>query len=619
MHYGNTGKVLEVDLTSGQVEVLELDEDIYKQYIGGTGLAAKLLFDRGDLDAGPLDPEALFIVATGPMAGTAMYGTSRLSVGARSPLTDIWGQASCGGDIGPELKRCSYDAIIFKGKAAEPVYLLIEEENASLEPAGDLWGKDTYVVDDELKAKHSKLHKIMVIGPAGENGVLFGSISNSKGHHFGRSGMGTVMGSKNLKAICAKGGKKSELADPEGFKTLWQDTLRPQMDESIYCQTVGAFGTAANMEMKMIEGDVPTKNFQVGSWEEGPETLSGIAMSDTILTGRDTCRGCGIRCKRVVKIEEGPYAIEEGPGPEYETIGTFGTMMMNPNLEVVAKANDMCNRLGMDTMTCGSTIAWAMDCFDRGMMKPEDYDGVKLEWGVMDPVLDLIEKIANKEGKLGELLAKGSAKAAAEVGNGSEALLTTSKGLESPMHDPRGNWGDGLAYATSVRGACHVSNLMFLLEWGAMEYPEIGVDHILDPMGTEYKADGAAKMHDLGCITNSACWCQFPSQSLTLPQWVEVFNLVTGWGWDIDEFMKTGGRIWYLQRCLGHIWGATAEDDKLGERSMFATEDGMIAGSVPDMETMLKEFYELRGLGPDGKPSSEVLEGYGLGYLADKL
>jgi len=227
--------------------------------------------------------------------------------------------------------------------------------------------------------------------------------------------------------------------------------------------------------------------------------------------------------------------------------------MMNPNLEAVAKANDMCNRLGMDTMTCGSTIAWAMDCFDRGMLKPEDYDGIKLEWGVMEPVIDLVEKIAMKEGKLGELLAKGSAKAAAEVGNGSEALLTTSKGLESPMHDPRCNWGDGLAYATSVRGACHVSNLMFLLEWGALEFPEIGVDHILDPMGTEYKADGAAKMHDIGCITNSACWCQFPSQALSLPQWVEAFNLVTGWGWDIDVFMKTGARIWYLQRCLGHI------------------------------------------------------------------
>jgi aldehyde:ferredoxin oxidoreductase len=617
--YGITGKVLDVDLTLGQIEVLEVEEETYRQFVGGTGLAAKLLYDRGDLEAGPLDPENLFVVAIGPMAGTGMYGTSRFSVGARSPLTGIWGQASCGGDFGPELGRCGYDAIIFKGRAAEPVYLLIEEEEASLQPAGGLWGKDTYVVDDELKAKHSKQHKIMVIGPAGENGVLFGSISNSKGHHAGRSGMGTVMGSKNLKAVCAKGSRKPEFADPEGLKTFWQDTIRPQMDESIFSQTVGAFGTAANMEVKMMEGDVPTKNFQVGSWEEGPETLSGIAMADTIMTGRETCRGCGIKCKRVVKIEEGPYAMGEGPGPEYETIGTFGTMMMNPSLEAVAKANDMCNRLGMDTMTCGSTIAWAMDCFDRGMMKPEDWDGIKLEWGVMEPVIDLVQKIAMKDGKLGELLSNGSAKAAVEVGNGSEALLTTSKGLESPMHDPRCTWGDGLAYATSVRGACHVSNLMYLLEWGAMEYPEIGVDHILEPQGTEHKADGAAKMHDIGCITNSACWCQFPSQSLSMPQWVEAFNLVTGWGWDIDEFMKTGGRIWYLQRCLGHIWGATAEDDVLGQRSMFATEDGMIAGSVPDMDTMLKEFYELRKLGPDGKPSKEVLEEYKLGFLADKL
>ena len=617
--YGNTGKVLEVDLATGHVEVLEIDEETYRQYIGGAGMAAKLLYDRGDLNAAPLDPENLLIFATGPMAGAGMYGTSRLSVCARSPLTDIWGQASCGGDFGPELKRCGYDAVIFKGKSAEPVYLLIEEEKASLEPAGDLWGKDTYDVDDELKARHHKQHKIATIGPAGENGVLFGSISNSKGHHFGRAGMGTVMGSKNLKAVCAKGSKKSEFADPEGLKEFWQETIRPQMDESIYCQTVGAFGTAANMEMKMIEGDVPTKNFQVGSWEEGPMTLSGIAMADTILVGRETCRGCGVRCKRVVKVESGPYQMEEGPGPEYETIGTFGTMMMNPNLEAVAKANEICNRLGMDTMTCGSTIAWAMDCFDRGMMKPEDYDGIKLEWGEIDPVLDLVKKIAHREGKLAELLSRGSAKAAAEVGNGSDELLTTSKGLESPMHDPRCNWGDGLAYATSVRGACHVSNLMFLYEWGAMEYPELGMDHILDPMGTEYKADGAAKCHDLGCITNSACWCQFPSGSLTIPQWVEAFNLVAGFDWDIDSMMMAGARIWYLQRCLGHIWGATADDDKLGKRSMFPTEDGMIAGSVPDMEAMLREFYEIRGLGPDGKPSNEVLEKYDLGFLVGKI
>ena len=617
--YGNTGKVLEVDLASGQIEELELDDDIYRQYIGGVGLAAKLLFDRGNLEADPLDPDALLIFATGPLADTGMYGTSRFSVGARSPLTGIWGQASCGGNFAPELKRCGYDGIIFKGKAAEPTYLLLGDDGIQLLPASNLWGRDCYEVCDELKAKHGKQHKVLTVGPAAENGVLYGSICNDYRHHFGRAGMGTVMASKNVKAIAAKGDKKTESADPEGFKDFWQNTIRPQIEESIFCNAIKAFGTAANMELKMIEGDVPTRNWSVGSWMEGPDTLSGIAMSDTILVRNDTCRGCAVRCKRIIKIEEGPYQVPEGPGPEYETIGCFGTMLMNPSLEAVAKANEICNRLGMDTITCGSTFAWAMDCYEAGILKPEDYDGVKLEWGDIDTVIDLLPKVAAKEGNLAQLLAKGSRAASEEIGGGSDKFLTTTKGLEAPMHDPRCNWGDGLAYAVSVRGACHVSNTMYMLEWGAIEYPELGLDMILEGMSTEHKALGAAVANDIGCICNSACWCVFPALALKVPQWVDVFNKVAGYGYDIDSMMKAGARIWYLQRCLGHIWGATGADDRLGQKVMTPTEDGMIAGSVPDMETMLKEFYELRGLQDDGRPTRETLEKHDLGYMADRL
>ena len=617
--FGNTGKVLEVDLSSGQIETLELEEDIYKKYIGGVGLAAKLLFDRGNLDADPLDPDTLLIFATGPMAGTGMYGTSRFSVGARSPLTGIWGQASCGGNFGPELSRCGYDAVIFKGKADKPVSLVIGDETAEIVDAGDLWGKDVYETTDILKEKYGKQEKILAIGPAAENGVPFGSITNDYGHHFGRAGMGTVMASKNLKAIAAKGDMKSEFADPEGFKEFWQNTVRPQIEENIFCNALKAFGTAANMELKMMEGDVPTRNWSVGSWMEGPETLSGITMADTIRTDTASCRGCAVKCKPVVKVDEGPYQTPEGPGPEYETIGTFGTMMMNPSLEAVAKANDLCNRLGMDTMTCGSTIAWAMDCYEAGILKPEDYDGIKLEFGDIDTPLALLPKIAAKEGKLAQLLAMGSRKASTEIDAGSEKFLTDSKGLEAAMHDPRCNWGDGLAYAVSVRGACHVSNVTFLWEWGAIEYPEVGLDMLFQAQSAEHKAFGTAVTTDMGSIFNSACWCEFPGASLTLTQWVEAFNLVAGYGYDIDSMMEAAARVWFLQRALGNIWGATGEDDRIGERIMTPVDDGMIAGSVPDMETMLKEFYELRGLSADGRPTREALAKYGLEDVAEKL
>jgi aldehyde:ferredoxin oxidoreductase len=224
-----------------------------------------------------------------------------------------------------------------------------------------------------------------------------------------------------------------------------------------------------------------------------------------------------------------------------------------------------------------------------------------------------------KEGKLGRLLAKGSRAASEEIGGGSEAFLTDSKGLEAPMHDPRLNWGDGLAYAISVRGACHVSNMTYLLEWGAIRYPEIGLDKHYKEFSAEYRGEAVAKTTDLGCIMNSSCWCEFPGVIFNMHQWVDLFNAAAAYGYDLDALMNAGTRVWLLQRCLGHIWGATGADDRLGQRIMTPTKDGSIAGMVPDMETMLKDFYQYRGLREDGLPTRETLEKYGLGYLAEKL
>jgi aldehyde:ferredoxin oxidoreductase len=616
MAYGNMGKALEVDLDSGTTSEFELDDEIYRQYIGGTGLAAKLLYDRGNLAAEPLDPDNLLIFATGPLTGIGSSGSSRLSVGCRSPQTGIWGQASCGGNFGPEMKRCGYDAIIFRGKAAEPVYLLLEEDSAEIMPASDLWGKDSYETTDILKERHGEQCKTLTIGPASENGVLYGSIINDYGHIFGRSGVGTVMGAKNLKALAAQGNKKPQYANPDRLKEL-QREHRDALKENIFCGALSAFGTGANMDAKMFEGDVPVRNWGQGEWEEGAEKLSGIALADNFVIGHETCRGCAVKCKPVVEIKEGPYAMPEGPGPEYETQGSFGTMLMNDDLASVCKMNDFCNRASMDTITCGATIAWAMDCFENGVLKPEDYDGVKLEWGDAGAVMDLLPKIVAREGGLGALLAMGSRNAADEINAGHE-YLTDSKGLEAAMHNPRCNWGDGLAYAISIRGACHVSNVTFMLEWGAVEYPEIGLDKNYQGQSAEFKAEAAALTADVGIIFNCACWCQFSGSMISVTQFKDLFNAVAGYDWDIDKMMEAAARVWFLQRCLGHIWGATGADDRVGEKIMTPVEDGMTAGVVPDMETMLREFYEYRGLADDGKPKPEVLERYGLGYLIDK-
>ncbi|RJP26831.1 MAG: hypothetical protein C4536_15010 [Actinobacteria bacterium] len=618
MAYGNMGKALEVDLASGTTSEFEIDEATYRDFIGGTGLAAKLLFDRGDLDAGPLDPANLLVFATGPLTGIGFSGSSRLSVGARSPQTGIWGQASCGGNFGPELKRCGYDAVIFKGRAEEPVFLLLGNDSADLLPADDLWGMDTYETTDVLKERYGKGGKVLAIGPASENLIPFGAIVNDYGHIFGRSGMGTVMGSKNLKAIVAQGDKKPEYKDPEKVKAM-QEAHREEIKDNIFCGALSAFGTGANLEAKMYEGDVPTRNWGQGLWEEGAEKLSGIALADGFVVDHASCRGCAVRCKPVVEVKDGPYAMPPGPGPEYETQASFGTMLLNPDLGAVCKINDFCNRTGMDTITLGATFAWAMDCYEQGILKPEDYDGIKLEWGDIATVIELLPSIVAKDGKLAKLLAKGSRAAAEEVGNGADAFLSDSKGLEAAMHDPRCNWGDGLAYAVSIRGACHVSNMTFLLEWGAIEYPEIGLDKNYQNQSAEFKAEAAALTADIGCIFNSACWCEFPGTAYTVTQWAELFSAVAGYDWDVEKMMEAGARVWFLQRCLGHIWGATGADDRIGQRIMTPVDDGGIAGSVPDMDTMLEEFYAFREMTPDGMPTRATLDKYGLGDVADKL
>jgi len=616
--YGNMGKILEVDLTSGEMEELELEEKVYRDYIGGSAMAARLLYERGDLEAEPLDPEALLIFMAGPLTGIGMSGSSRFAAAARSPLTGHYGDASCGGNFGPELKRCGFDGIILKGRSEKPVYLLLDEGGASLVEAEDLWGKEVYEATDILKDKHGKNAKVITVGPASENGVRFGSIHNDYGHAFGRAGMGTVMACKNLKAVVAQGKQKIDFKDEEAFKEV-RKAFREAIDESITMQAMGALGTAANMEAMMLQGDVPTKNWSIGEWEEGGAALTGATLAETILTDTATCRGCAVGCKRVVKVDEEPYKVPEGPGPEYETLTAYGTLCYNNNLAAVAKANELSNRLGVDTITCGSTIAWAIESFEKGALTIEDTDGLELNWGDPGLVIELVERIARKEGKLGELLSLGSAAAAEKIGKGSEQWLTTTKGLEAPMHDPRAFHGLGAAYAISPRGACHVSNLMLFVEWGSIYFPEVGIDKDYEPMSAEDKAEAVVWSADWGVLHNSACWCEFPGLEMQTQWWVDLFNHVAGYDYDLDSMLECCSRGWFIKRCLQHIWGVTGEDDKLGPRIMEPLSDGMTEDSVPDMERMMKEIYELRGLGEDGKPTRETLEKYGLEELAEKI
>lgn len=620
---GNTGKVIELDLSAGKADITKLPEEYYSKYIGGSGLAAKVFWERGNLDVDPLSPEAMLIFMNGPFAGLKLSGASRNSLAGRSPLTGHWGDSSCGGYFAPELRYAGYDGIIITGKAKKPSMLLIQDNKIEILGATEYWGKGIEDVNKALKEKYGKGYRTLVIGPAGENLVKYANILNEGHHAFGRAGFGAVMGSKNLKAIVVKAKKREmEVADPEKYDALRKE-LNPQIKEALASSVLYENGTAATLEGGAFNGDVPIKNWTSNAfWEEMADALAGGTLTEKYLIKRRSCAFCSIACKRVVEVKEGPYAVPEGPGPEYETIVAFGSLMGSINLAATCKVGRICNDLGMDTISSGSTIAWAMEAFERGDLTKEDTDGVELHWGDIDTVINIIlPKIAKREGKLGELLAEGSVAAAGKVGRDSIKYTAHSKGLEAPMHDPRGGGhGMALTYAMGPRGACHVATPMLFMESGSCYYPEIGFEYELEPMTDKDKPEAAVTAMELGSLENSACYCMFADREITIPQWVDLFNTVAGYGWDIKEMMRAGRRVFYLKRLLNYSYGLTAKDDDLTPRMLEPARDGEPEGIKINFTGMKERFYRLMGMDSEkGIPVKETLEEYGMDEEAKKV
>jgi aldehyde:ferredoxin oxidoreductase len=610
----NTGKVIDVDLSRGAITIDELPEEYYTKYIGGSGLAAKIFWERGNFDADPLSPEAMLIFMNGPFAGLKLSGVSRHSTAGRSPLTGGWGDSSCGGYFAPELRYAGYDGLLITGKSEKPSLLLIEDDKIEILDAAEYWGKSATEVNKALKERFGKAYRTLVIGPAGENLVKYSVILNEGHHATGRAGFGAVMGSKNLKAIVLKASKKNmEFADPERVEALRKE-LNPRIKEALASSVLHESGTAGNLIGKMYEGDVPIKNWTSNFWEEAAEALTGSTLTETYLTRTGSCAFCGVACKRIVEVKEGPWAVPEGPGPEYETIVAFGTLIGSIDLAATCKAGRVCNDLGIDTISAGGTIAWAMEAFEKGDLTPGDTDGIELKWADLDTVINVVlPKIAAREGKLGSLLAEGSAAAAKKLGKGSDYTVH-AKGLEAPMHDPRGG-GHGLAltYAVGARGACHVQDPMMFAEWGARYYPEIGFEYELEPMTDENKAEAAVTMIAIGGLENSACFCQFADAEVTIPDWIELFNTVPGYGWDADEMLRAGRRVFYLKRLINFRFGRTADDDKLTKRMLEPARDGEPEGIEINFEGMKTTFYKLMKMDPEKAiPVKEVLEEYGM-------
>lgn len=615
---GYMGKFLRVNLTEGSWSDFTLDDETLKRFIGGSCLAAKLFLDRYPIEADPLSPENPLMIMTGPMVGSGFPGTSRFSVCAKSPQTGIWAESACGGTFGPDLKRAGYDGVVIEGRSRSPIVLSIDDSGVRLSDASTLWGRDIYEVTDEIKARDKSV-KVLVIGPAGENLARIAAIGNDKGHFSGRAGLGAVMGSKNLKAVVVRGtSAKAAKADDEGFKTAMKTAMQ-EIKDSALAEGLHMMGSDANMDLGMVTGDVPVKNWTSGGEFDLASNLSGPTMREKYLTKAHACTNCPIACKRVVKVDDGPFATAEGPGPEYETCAVFGTMLMNPDLTAVIKANELCNRYGMDTISCGSAVALAMELYEKGDITKDRLGGLDLSWGNMGAVLELVRQMAYREG-FGDILADGAVHAARRLGGGAMDAVVHVKGLEAPMHDPRGFHGMGLAYMMSNRGACHLQHFVLATEQGMASWPQL-FDMKDDYEGTTSvgKAALVYNSENYGILANSLSICHYVAYSIRPETLRDAFNAVTGFEFTFADLLSTGMRDWTLKRGFNNLLGITSKDDILPKRALTALEEGGAAGSVPDTALLLKEYYALRVLDEQGFPKAEMLVRLGLDDLKSKL
>jgi len=607
----NTGKIIRIDLSSHSIEILEFPPAYYANYIGGSGLAAKLFWETADFNAAPLSPESMLMFMNGPFAGLKLSGTSRFCAAGRSPLTNGFSDSSCGGYFAPELRYAGFDGIVIVGKSKTPVFLVIEDDNIRLMDAAAYWGKGIEDVTRALKERFDKKYRTLVIGPAGENQVRYANIMHDNHHSFGRTGFGAVMGSKNLKAVVVRASeKKMALFDPEKFEELRND-INPRIPKGMIPEVLREFGTAGSLESHVYAGNVPIKNWTSNFWEEMAEALTGTTLSETYFKGRSSCAYCSIACKKIIEIPQGPFALSKGSGPEYETIVAFGSLLGSMDLGAACKAGRVCNDLGVDTISAGATIAWAMEAYAKGDLTDTDTDNTALKWADMETVIDIVlPAIAMKKGGLGRLLGLGSAAAARKIGKRSIDYTAHSKGLEAPMHDPRGGGhGKALAYALSPRGACHLSSIMHFIESGACYYPEIGFDYDLEPMTDENKAKVAVFAVEMGNIENSACFCQFADRQITLPEWIDLFNCVAGYDWKINDLLGAGRRIFYLKRLLNYRFGFRALDDTLTPRMLEPARDGEPKGIQMNFSGMKADFYTRIGFDTTkGIPTREILE-----------
>jgi aldehyde:ferredoxin oxidoreductase len=628
MPYGYNGKILRVDLTNGSISEEQPDEAIYRTYGGGSALSLYYLLKELKPGTDPLGPDNKLLFMSSAISGAPLVGLSRYTVAARSPLTGGFGEAEAGGFWGPELKFAGFDGVILEGSSPRPVYLWINNGQAEIRDASGIWGKDTgeaqKVIREELG---DKLIRVAQCGQAGENLVRYACVLNELKHVNGRTGMGAVMGSKKIRAIAVRGTAKPPLADPEKMRDIAKKVLE-LLPKSPMAQNFKKFGTPMFVMPLNEAGILPTRNFQQGQFE-GAQAISGEKMTDTILLKTEGCYACGIHCKRAVKVE-GKYAANpEYGGPEYETIGSLGSVCGIGNLEAIAHGNEMCNRWGLDTISTGMCIAFAMECTERGILSAKDTDGIDLRFGNADGMIEMIRKIAFREG-FGETLADGIKPAAEKIGKGAEEYALHIKGQELPLHDPRGKAGVGMGFALSPTGADHIEaphDTTFMAETPMLN--SIKPLGILAPMPSTVfgpnKVRQFAHIQPIFSFFNCLGICNFsaaPYSATTLPMIAEALEAITGWNTSLFEIMELGERAITMARMFNVREGFTGKDDYLPDRLYEPLEAGTEREKKIVREQFadaLRLYYEALGWDPEtGIPTDGRLAFLGLDWLIDQ-
>ena len=604
-------KILRVDLTRRSVEVQELDDSLLEKYVGGAGLGARLLYDETTAATDPLGPENVLIAMTGPFTDSRVPSSSRHHVMARSPLTGLLGESNVGGSWAVHFKKTGYDGIVVTGKADAPVYLWIHDGGVEIRDARPITGKDSLESAEWLKGQTTDKASAAVIGPAGERMVRIAGIPHvgTIVRQAARCGLGAVMGSKNLKAMVAYGTKKTPQAREEELKEQMK-TVLPHVRKAT--ETFGKYGTSGGVENYEKLGNFPLQNWRGSRWADAVK-ISGVTMHDTILKGRTACLQCPIACGRHISIAEGPYGPLEGEGPEYETIGTMGGECLVDDLAAICKANDLCNRFGLDTMSTGSVIAFAMEAFERGLITTADTDGIELRWGSGEALVEMTKKIGLRQG-IGELMGEGVMRMARALGRGAEEFAVHVKGLEPSAHDPRRFWTQAMSYGTAARGACHNASWSHPYEL-ALSMPELGINEPHPSYRREGTAEVTAKLQDYQCLGDALIICRFTQvgKAVTATNIVDWYNMITGREADIAELMTVGERIFNLKRLFNTRLGVSRKDDFLPPRFLTLNRKGEgITTQLPPMGQLLADYYEYRGWSEEGLPTPEKLRQLGL-------